>query len=117
MCFTDLFLVRRAVEVVRRSWWLDQPAPVSLSPRPVTLFLGAGLSITAPIALFRSARSMYHSVRCLLPFGPNQSKCPANHPSFNEALNLRSRGPWGGMRAGYVYVLFVRIPSVFNLRE
>jgi hypothetical protein len=35
---------------------------------------------------------MYHRVRCLLPFDPNQLKRPANHPSFNEALNLRSRG-------------------------
>jgi hypothetical protein len=33
----------------------------------VTLFRYAGLSITAPIALFRSNRLMYHGVHCLLP--------------------------------------------------
>jgi len=53
---------------------------------------GAGLSITAPIALFRSVRSTYHGVRCLLPCDPHQLKRPVNHPSFNEVFNLRSRG-------------------------
>jgi hypothetical protein len=37
---------------------------------------GAGLSITAPIALFRFARSMYHGVRCLLSFDPHPLKRP-----------------------------------------
>src|SRR5262249_51390339 len=40
----------------RPNWRLDRPAPVCSSPLPVTLVRGAGLSITAPTALFRSAR-------------------------------------------------------------
>jgi hypothetical protein len=61
---------------------------------------------------------MYHGVRCLLPFDPHLLKRPANHPSFNEALNLRStgqRGPapyspsWHGCRAGTsVHLLQIR---------
>jgi hypothetical protein len=52
-----------------------------------------------------------HGVRCLLPFDPHQLKRPANHPSFNAALNLRSRGQWDGTRTGYAYDRFVRIPA------
>jgi hypothetical protein len=52
---------------------------------------------------------MYHGVRFLLPFDPHPLKRPANHPSFNEALNLGSSGQWDGMRTGYAYDLFVRI--------
>jgi hypothetical protein len=32
------------------------------------------------------------SAGCLLPFDPHQLRRAANHPSFNEALKLRSRG-------------------------
>jgi hypothetical protein len=60
---------------------------------------------------------MYHGVRCLLPFDPHLPKRPANHPSFNEALNLQSRGPWDGMYAGYASDLFDRIQRVFNQWE
>jgi hypothetical protein len=35
---------------------------------------------------------MYLSVCCLVPFNPHQGKPHANHPPFNEALGLRSRG-------------------------
>jgi hypothetical protein len=52
---------------------------------------------------------MGHGVRRLLLFDPLQLERPANHPSFNEALNLRARGQWDGMRTGYAYNLFVRI--------
>jgi hypothetical protein len=52
---------------------------------------------------------MYHGIRCPFPVDPHPLKRPANQPAFNEVLNLRSRGQWDGMRAGYGYDLFVRI--------
>jgi hypothetical protein len=83
---------------------------------PVTLCRGAGLSITAPIALFRFARSMYHGPAVYCLFDPHPLKRPANRPSFNEAFNLLSRGqrwlaiiPWAGMVA--FHVRFDRFPN------
>jgi hypothetical protein len=60
---------------------------------------------------------MYHGVRWVLPFDPHQWKRLANHPSFNAALHLRSRGQWDGMRTEFACDRFVRILCVFNQRE
>ena len=47
---------------------------------PVTLFRGTGLSITAPVCLFRGT-------------GLSIKANPPNHSLFNSACNPQSRGP------------------------
>jgi hypothetical protein len=71
---------------------------------------GPGLFIIASGIVISVRPSVYHGADCFIPVRavdvsrasalycrsiPNQLKHPANRPSFNEAISLRSRGLMG----------------------